>query len=627
MKWYKKVHKDVFSIALSSAAVIILLSVFSTFSIAVVSASGKVTPTDAASQTISDNAADENAKGADQTAKTDDVQGAKSDDKQTGSDSTRARATRTGDVQTAFANAPDGKNAKAKTVTVTRDAPDLLLSNNTGVRKKNGSKFNRFLPSAGYNGSYRSELDDNEKKTFDALYQALVVQRKNYTEKIRANYDPTIPFDVVYSNPETGTLSIDDLGDIDDMILSAAAAFFYDCPEAYWVRSFSYTIDADLESGKSQKKGYVDWIEFQFTTAAYPNAYNELAAYDAGVSAAVNSIKQSRKNESVYETVKAIHDYILLNASYEYSALSGSTYTYGYAYTATPLFTGKGKFVCEGYSKAMKILCGKFGINCALVSGDGMTSDSSGGPHMWNYVQIGGKWYAVDNTWDDGYTNQDGTPSLVYNYFLVGSTTYVRNNKMFSQDHINNGQVMSSPTKFDMVFPTLSQSAYERYIVDTNPKITLTTLGASIRVSEPYGIRFGIQIKRDDALRSVHLIPEFGTLIIPTNTLGDNELTINTPNVRKIKADNIYSQDETQYTYTGVLIKIPKSFFGTNIKGRGYLIYIDNDTGEEHIIYSKTVEKSFYGVAQAAYDQYSKIQNPTESQKAILKKLEGFLNN
>ena len=186
---------------------------------------------------------------------------------------------------------------------------------------------------------------------------------------------------------------------------------------------------------------------------------------------------------------------------------------------------------------------------------------------------------------------------------------------------------MSSPTKFSMVFPILSESAYDRYIVDTAPKITLTTLGASIRLSEPYGIRFGIQIKRDDALKSVHLIPEFGTLIIPSTTLGNNELTINTPNVRKIKAENIYSQDETQYTYTGVLIKIPKSFFGTNIKGRGYLIYIDDETGEEHIIYSKTVERSFYGVAQAAYDHYSAIENPSESEKAILNKLTGFLND
>lgn len=518
-------------------------------------------------------------------------------------------------------------NEIAKTVAVTRKAPDFLLSNQTGIRKNTGTKFSRFLPATGYNRNYRSELDDNEKKTYDALYQALVVERKNYTETVRVDYNPTIPFDVVYSNPDSDDLSIDDLGDIDDIVLSAAAAFFYDCPEAFWVRSFNYTIDADLTSGKNQGKGYVDWIEFEFGSDAYPNAYNDLAAYDTGLSAAVSSINQSRKNESIYETIKAIHDYILLNASYEYDALSGSTYTYGYAYTATPLFTGKGKFVCEGYSKAMKILCGKFGINCALVSGDGMTSASSGGPHMWNYVQIGDKWYAVDSTWDDGLFNQDGTPALNYNYFLVGSTTWVKNNMTFSQDHISNGQVMSSPTKFSMVFPILSESAYDRYIVDTNPKITLTTLGASIRLSEPYGIRFGIQIKRDDALKAVHHIPEFGTLIIPATTLGDNELTINTPNVRKIRAENIYSQDETQYTYTGVLIKIPKSFFGTNIKGRGYLIYIDNETGEEHIIYSKTVERSFYGVAQAAYDHYSSIENPSESDKSILNKLKGFLNN
>lgn len=433
----------------------------------------------------------------------------------------------------------------------------------------------------------------------------------------------------MYSDAANDVLSIDDLGDVKDAILSAAAAFFYDCPEAFWIRSFSYTIDADLMSGLDQKKGYVDWVEFDFEQAAYPNAYNDLSAYNTGLAAAVSSIRQTRKSESVYETVKTIHDYIIYNASYNYDALYGSTYTYGYAYSAAPLFVSRlsGKFVCEGYSKAMKILCNQFGINCALVSGTGMTSDSSGGPHMWCYIQINGKWYGVDTTWDDGYAYQDGTPRPLYNYFLVGSTTCVRNNKTFAQDHISDGQVMSVPTKFSMVYPPLSESAYDHYIVDTNPKITLTTLGASIRITDPYGIRYGIQIKRDEALNSVHEIPEFGTLIIASGTLGNNELTINTPNVRKIKASNIYSQDATQYTYTGVLINIPTSFFGTNVKGRGYLIYVDNNTGEEHVIYSETVERSFYGVAQSAYDSYSKISDPDDSQKAIIEKLKGILNN
>ena len=69
-------------------------------------------------------------------------------------------------------------------VTVTRQAPDLILSNQTALKRNNGAKFNKFLPSASYNGSYRSELDDNEKKIFDGLYQSLVVQRNPSNEII-----------------------------------------------------------------------------------------------------------------------------------------------------------------------------------------------------------------------------------------------------------------------------------------------------------------------------------------------------------------------------------------------------------------------------------------------------------
>ncbi len=518
------------------------------------------------------------------------------------------------------------KQIAEKNMVVRKKAPDFLLSN--AVRKRgNSSRFKKFLPSASYNGSYKSELDSNEKKLYQVLYDAFVTERKPHGERIAVDFDPPIDFTVVYSDAENDTADDRDLEDVYDQVLSAAAAFFYDCPEAFWIRSFSYEVNFTLTPGSDV--GHVDSIVFIFTSEAYPDAYNDLAAFDAGLAAAASSIRSSRSNTSVYATVRAIHDYILLNASYNYNALYGSTYDFGYAYSAVPLFVSRynGKFVCEGYSKAMKLLCNEFGINCALVSGDGMTSASSGGPHMWNYVQMpDGNWYAVDATWDDGYVYQDGTPSLQHTYFLVGSTSVVRNNRMFSQDHINDGQVMSSPTKFSMVFPPLSESSFDYYITDTVPRINLKTLGASIRLTEPYGIRFGIQIKRDEGLSSVHVIPEFGTLIIASGTLGDKELKINTPMVRKIRADNIYSQDETQYTYTGVLINIPESFFGTNVKGRGYLIYIDNDTGEEHIIYSETVERSFFGVAESAFEAYSSIPDPDEKQREIIGKLREILD-
>ena len=126
---------------------------------------------------------------------------------------------------------------------------------------------------------------------------------------------------------------------------------------------------------------------------------------------------------------------------------------------------------CPGSGKTTlaKILCNEFGINCALVSGTGMTSDTSGGPHMWCYVQLNGNWYALDATWDDGYTDSDGHPCPMYNYFLVGSGTWVTNQKQFSKNHINDGQVMSSEMKHPLVFPSLSPSMYDHYIRDADP--------------------------------------------------------------------------------------------------------------------------------------------------------------
>ena len=75
----------------------------------------------------------------------------------------------------------------------------------------------------------------------------------------------------------------------------------------------------------------------------------------------------------------------------------------------------------------MKVLCDKAEIPCVLVSGMAKNSlDGTGEAHMWNYVQLDGKWYGVDVTWNDptggtgavsGYENED--------WLLLGSNTVV----------------------------------------------------------------------------------------------------------------------------------------------------------------------------------------------------------
>ncbi len=176
-----------------------------------------------------------------------------------------------------------------------------------------------------------------------------------------------------------------------------------------------------------------------------------------------------------------------------------------------------------------------------------------------------------------------------------------------------------------------SGSTAHSYAVENNIKYSLissgfdfTILGGSVRVSEPYGIRFGIRLGKTGDYGNVTIV-EYGTLIIPTEKLGSSELTTSTSNVLKIKGTNIYSETSSALVYTGVLINIPTSYFDTEISGRGYLIYKDTN-GTQHTIYTDTVSRTFNGVTQSAYDSYVNIANPTSEQKAILNKLKNLLN-
>lgn len=69
----------------------------------------------------------------------------------------------------------------------------------------------------------------------------------------------------------------------------------------------------------------------------------------------------------------------------------------------TSLAQGYG--VCEGYARALAIFLKAENIPCELVAG---------GAHEWLEVNIDGKWYHVDATWDDTVANSYGT-----HYFLM----------------------------------------------------------------------------------------------------------------------------------------------------------------------------------------------------------------
>jgi len=93
-----------------------------------------------------------------------------------------------------------------------------------------------------------------------------------------------------------------------------------------------------------------------------------------------------------YEKIKAVHDYlVLLN---RYFPAEGGAYSTLY----------KGRSSCTGYAFCFYAIMRELGVPVTM---------EIGGSHAWNRVQLDGKWYNIDVTWDD-----NGVDEISYAYFL-----------------------------------------------------------------------------------------------------------------------------------------------------------------------------------------------------------------
>jgi len=78
--------------------------------------------------------------------------------------------------------------------------------------------------------------------------------------------------------------------------------------------------------------------------------------------------------------------------------------------------------VCDGYSRLVKMLCDDAGIGCYIVIGEVINA----GGHAWNLVEVDGKWYHLDVTWNDSC----GDRSM---YFLIPDS-YLDKERIWNKD-------------------------------------------------------------------------------------------------------------------------------------------------------------------------------------------------
>ena len=119
--------------------------------------------------------------------------------------------------------------------------------------------------------------------------------------------------------------------------------------------------------------------------------------------------------------IKWAHDFIVNRNKYDVDAKKGIGNSYN-AYGAIV----ENKAVCQGYAEAMAILLDRFDIPNIMVSNN---------VHVWNLVNVNGKWLHLDATWDDPITS-NGKQLREHDYYLISSKKLLKLDN--SDNHVFN---------------------------------------------------------------------------------------------------------------------------------------------------------------------------------------------
>ena len=173
-----------------------------------------------------------------------------------------------------------------------------------------------------------------------------------------------------------------------DDVTKIFEAIQYDHPEIFFV---------DFHSGI-----YLETIGFLRCHINYFTGYDHTFQGIKDIEKKIDSIVALAQNENLkddFERCRWIHNYLVKNVEYNDNALH-NPHLYPDAFNVRGVFVKK-KAVCEGVSKAFKVLCDRLNVDSIIVSGtleSGVFERPM--PHAWNMVCIDGLFSHVDVTSD-----------------------------------------------------------------------------------------------------------------------------------------------------------------------------------------------------------------------------------
>ncbi len=159
-----------------------------------------------------------------------------------------------------------------------------------------------------------------------------------------------------------------------------------------------YYIDNSYRISYNRNTGNVTNIFPSYTETDITVIQNTISQIEAAADEILFYIDD---NMTDFEKVMTVHDYMVLNYSYD-------TTLKNHSITIMTTKTG----VCESYTYAFMYMMNKLGIEAKYVSSEAMT-------HAWNLVKLDGEWYHIDLTWDD--PTEDVFAQVRHTYALLST--------------------------------------------------------------------------------------------------------------------------------------------------------------------------------------------------------------
>ena len=250
----------------------------------------------------------------------------------------------------------------------------------------NGALFNRSTGDIFFNGLIQAVVNPQEEpKPEEEIF--------NLTETIR-----------------TMVLT----GDTAKQDISAEKVTFSQMLNAWYTVIYSekvaYFTSKNLSIDFTTSGGYIKTLGLKNVTKDFPTKY-------AALQTATNDLlKQIPENMSDLEKALYVHDYLIYNGEYNMDSYETGQFLDDDHSAYGILVEHKG--VCEGYTAAFTLIMSLLDIQTKYIISSSMN-------HMWNAVEIDGKYYNLDMIYDD--PSMDIRGRVDHDFFLCTDQEYLSN--------------------------------------------------------------------------------------------------------------------------------------------------------------------------------------------------------